>query len=180
MYNAYVQATLKAKPDKFKKRSAFYSDKFIVVAGKKLSLDDIEHGILRRSKNKYSLGYFNTIFKSSFEKKCRVEKVDYRIHFALNCGAKSCPAVAFYDADKIDEQLQMATTGYITAESVYDKEKNTVEVPMLLKWFKADFGGKKGIYALLDKHKVIPDGKKPKITHSNYNWTMELSKYKEI
>ncbi len=51
------------------------------------SLDEIEHGILWRSKCKLSLGYFNKIFKSRFEKAFRVDKLDYRIHFALNCGA---------------------------------------------------------------------------------------------
>ena len=78
-----------------------------------MSLDDIEHGILRRSKIKWSEGYFNKLFPSKFEKENRVNKVDYRIHFALNCGARSCPPIAFYDPEKLDKQLDVATMIYL-------------------------------------------------------------------
>ncbi len=98
IYNAYVQILLKENPGKYKKRSQFFGDKQIVIAGHRLSLDKIEHGIIRHSKIKWSLGHLNKIFPGGFEKKARVNKVDYRIHFALNCGAKSCPPIAYYDA----------------------------------------------------------------------------------
>ena len=38
-----------------------------------------------------------------------VDVIDFRIHFALNCGAKSCPPIAFYSYDKINDQLDLAT-----------------------------------------------------------------------
>jgi thiol-disulfide isomerase/thioredoxin len=34
------------------------------------------------------------------------KKVDYRIHFALNCGAKSCPPIVYYSPEKLDQQLE--------------------------------------------------------------------------
>ena len=89
VYNATTQSVLKADPARYKKRNAFFKAKLVTIAGHKTSLDEIEHGILRRSKCKLSLGYFNKIFKSRFEKALRVGKLDYRIHFALNCGARS-------------------------------------------------------------------------------------------
>ena len=39
--------------------------------------------------------------------------MDYRIHFALNCGAKSCPAISFYSAKTLDQQLTTAENNFI-------------------------------------------------------------------
>jgi hypothetical protein len=76
-------------------KKSFFTVKQINVANKQLSLDEIEHGILRRSKIKWSLGYLNKLFPSAFEKHQRADKADYRIHFALNCGAKAVRRLLF-------------------------------------------------------------------------------------
>ncbi len=149
IYNAYTQIGLKSNTDAYKKRNKFFGKKFIRIAGKSLSLDLVEHGILRRSKWKYSLGHFNKLFNSKYEKKFRLEKVDYRIHFALNCGAKSCPPIAFYNPGELDKQLDLATKIYLKSEIEYDESKNKVEVPAILSWFRGDFNGKKGIHKIL-------------------------------
>ena len=45
IYNAFVQKLLTENPGKYKNRNSFFSLKQIVIAGKQLSLDDIEHGV---------------------------------------------------------------------------------------------------------------------------------------
>lgn len=177
IYNAYVQWMLKKNPERYQKRSDFFRSKEIIVAGKKLSLDDVEHGILRRSKIKWSLGYFNKVFVSIFEKKFRVTKPDYRIHFALNCGAKSCPPIAYYSAEKIDKELEMATKNYLNKVH-YDEQKNKASLPAIMGWFRADFGGKKGLRNLLKKYSVIPLDAHPVIEFKKYDWTLFLNNYK--
>ncbi|MEQ1678413.1 MAG: DUF547 domain-containing protein, partial [Chitinophagaceae bacterium] len=137
-----------------------------------ISLDLIEHGILRRSKAKLSLGYFNKLFKSRFEKKFRVEKLDYRVHFALNCGAKSCPPIAFYKPEQIDKQLDLATKVYLKNEVLFNGKDLTVEVPAILSWFRADFGGKRGITRLLRQQQLIPDSTTPAIRWKEYDWAI--------
>ena len=106
-------------------------------------MDDIEHGILRRSKVKWSFGYFNKLFPSAFEKKHRVDTLDYRIHFSLNCGATSCPPIAFYKPEQLDKQLEVATKVYLSGEAAYNEADNTVALPALMGWFRGVFGGKK-------------------------------------
>jgi len=66
IYNAYTQIILSKNPGEYKKRSAFFNDNQINIAGIRLSQDDIEHGILRHSKIKWSLGYLNKLFSSAF------------------------------------------------------------------------------------------------------------------
>ena len=174
IYNAFIQDILSNSPEKYERRSDFFGKNQIQLAGHSFSFDFIEHGILRRSKNKISLGYFNKLFPGKLEKLLRVEKPDYRIHFALNCGAESCPPIAFYSANEIDVQLEMAEKAFIISRSRVDGEN--VYVSKIFSWFRADFGGKKGIKLLLLKHGVIHDAKS-RIKFETYNWRLELKKY---
>ncbi len=178
LYNAYTQVILTKNPDFYKKRSSFFGSKQILIAGKNLSLDDIEHGILRRSKIKWSLGYFNKIFPSNFEKENRVDKLDYRIHFSLNCGAKSCPPIAFYDPEKLDKQLDAATKTYLKGEAEYDPGRNCVSLPALMRWFSKDFGGRKKMVEVLKQLAIIPADKNPKINFKKYDWDLFTENYK--
>lgn len=108
LYNAFTQTALQQNPDLYKSRSQFFKDKFIVIANHAFSLDDFENGFLRKSQFKYGLGYIQSWFPGKIERNWRVNSKDYRIHFALNCGAKSCPPIAFYSANSISEDLEMA------------------------------------------------------------------------
>ncbi|OSZ80303.1 hypothetical protein CAP36_03365 [Chitinophagaceae bacterium IBVUCB2] len=178
LYNAYTQVALKNDPEQYKKRSKFFSSKFIKIAGASFSLDDIEHGILRRSKIKWSLGHFNKLFAGKTEKQLRVNKLDYRLHFALNCGAKSCPPIAFYKSENIDQQLDLATKAFLTGEADYNESTNTVELPRLMSWFRQDFGGKKKMLALLKQLSIVPMDRNPTIKFKEYDWTLYLQNYK--
>ena len=149
-----------------------------MVAGKIFSLDKIEHGILRRSKIKWSLGYFSKLFPNKTEKDLRVDKLDYRIHFALNCGAKSCPPIAFYNPENINTQLDVAATAYLTAEAEYDAATNVLKLPAILSWFRRDFGGKQKMVELLKSKQLLKSDVNPKIKFKKYDWTLYLNNYK--
>ncbi len=178
LYNAYTQVTLKQNPEQYKKRRKFFGSKQIEIAGYLFSLDDIEHGILRRSKVKWSLGYFNKLFPKRTEKQLRVDKLDYRLHFALNCGAKSCPPIAFYTSENINEQFDLATKAYLRGEAEYDEVTNTVKLPTLMSWFRRDFGGKRKMIALLKQLSIVPNDRSPKIKFKKYDWTLYLKNYR--
>ena len=179
IYNGFVQKLLTENPGKYKNRNSFFSLKQIVIADKQLSLDDIEHGILRRSNIKWGLGYLNKFFPSDFERKSRVAKLDNRIHFALNCGAKSCPPIAYYDPEKIDRQLELATRNYLKSETAYDKTSGSICLPKIMSWFRGDFGGKNGIRKMLKEYKIIDRDKNVKVSFKKYDWTLFLNNYKQ-
>jgi Protein of unknown function, DUF547 len=178
IYNAYTQIILSKNPDQYKKRSSFFGSKQIIIGQRSLSLDNIEHDILRHSKVKWSLGYLNKLFPAHFEKINRVTKVDYRIHFALNCGAKSCPPIAFYKPQQLNKQLDIATKVYLTGESEYKETENKVYVPALMGWFRHDFGGKKKMKILLKELMIVPKDKNPSVTFKKYDWNLYLENYK--
>ena len=75
IYNAYTQIILSKNPGRYKKRNSFFSMRQIDIAGERLSLDDIEHGLLRHSKIKWRFGHLNKWFPTVFEKEQRVDIV---------------------------------------------------------------------------------------------------------
>jgi len=84
-------------------------------------------------------------------KKAGCSKIDYRIHFALNCGAKSCPPIAFYTLEKLDKQLDEATYSFIISETTIDMNNKTISTSKLMYWYRGDFGDTRGIKETLKK-----------------------------
>lgn len=178
IYNAVAQYELKKNTKWFdtkKTRSQFYGKKWITISGKSLSLDDIEHGLLRRNRSKFSLGYLNKLCSPSFIRKYQVFVRDARIHFCLNCGATSCPPILFYNSEQLNEQMNTASRGYL--EGSCKKVGNTLEIPALFYWFRGDFGGKKGIYAFLERYQLIKSGERPQLKKQFYDWKLQVSNY---
>ena len=178
VYNGFTNYSLKKNPEQYKNRGDFFKSEQFIIAGNKVSLDIIEHGFLRKSSVKLSMGKISKIFPPKIEKKYRVDKIDYRIHFALNCGAKSCPPVFAYDPKKINEQLDKSTQSYLMADAKYDKKKNVLSVPSLMSWFRGDFGNKKGVLKICSDLKIIPKNVDPKLEYNDYDWTLYLENFK--
>lgn len=181
IYNAFIQISLSENPDLFKPdhRSDFFSQPRINIAGEQLSFDDIEHGIIRKSRVKWSLGYLRKWFRPKWERKLRVDKVDWRIHFALNCGAISCPPIAIYSAEQLDQELDYMSKTYLEEQTTYDENTKTAKTVALMSWFRGDFGGKSGAKTILKTYEITPV--KPKhIEFKNYDWTMSLGNFKAI
>ena len=178
IYNGFTQYFLKNNPEKYSNRNKFFKARQIAIADKMFSLDEIEHDILRRTKVKWSLGYFNKLFPGKKAKALRVDQLDYRIHFALNCGAKSCPPIAFYKSENINEQLDVATRAYLTAEATYDTNNNRLHLPAIMGWFRRDFKGKKNMLVLAKKYGIVPEDRKPSISFKKYDWNLYLNNYK--
>jgi hypothetical protein len=172
VYNAVVRHELRRRPELYRRRFRFFARRRITIAGQELSLNAIEHGLLRRSAFGYSLGYVSNPLPGRFERRFRVGSRDHRVHFALNCGARSCPPVRAYTAATVDALLDDAARDYLATGVAYDPAKGTVTVPRLLLWFRADFGGSAGIRRLLEEHRAIPPGSTPRIRYANYDWTL--------
>jgi hypothetical protein len=166
LYNGFVQLRLKQDPSGSRDKQAFFKDRTGIVAGHALSLDDIEQSLLRRSKTKAPGRQVR-----SFEETFGVRAVDYRVHFALNCGARSCPAITCYSQATLDVQLDRATRAYLAAETNYDRNENIICLPELFSWYQADFGYEKGTWKMLQQYGIIGGDEKPKIRFKKFNWT---------
>jgi hypothetical protein len=142
------------------------------VAGRQLSPNAIEHGILRRSAFLAGIGYVRNPLPRRFERDLRVERPDPRVHFALNCGARSCPPLFTWSPETLDADLERATAAYLVSESSRSPDGTELRVPRLLRWYRGDFGGGPGIRALLRRHGVLAEGEAPRIRYADYDWTL--------
>ncbi len=177
-YNGFVQYLLVNDPSLFEDRGSFFLKKRVTIAGIEMSFDDIEHGIIRDSRVKLGLGILKKCFVPKYERMLRVNDRDGRVHFALNCGAKSCPPVAIYDDRFIYEQLDEITESYLKKVTVVENDQLTTSV--LFSWFRGDFGGKKGIKRFLEKYGIIESVKGVNIQFGSYDWTLSTGNYTDF
>jgi hypothetical protein len=147
-----------------------YAQKRWSIGGERVSLNLIEHGLLRNSRLWWSLGYVRDPLPSNFERRFRVP-LDPRIHFALNCGAVSCPPIASYNGDALDAQLDTAARAFLEDSTRYDGTTNTVHVTALFQWYRNDFGGPSGTLRMLRHYGVLPSSARPVLRYTPYNWS---------
>ncbi|MFM7852936.1 MAG: DUF547 domain-containing protein [Flammeovirgaceae bacterium] len=80
LYNGWFQILAQRRLTKPK----IFTTKAIEFADRTFSLDEIEHGILRKYRWKLSLGYLPQVWHGKTIKKLAVTQIDFRVHFALN------------------------------------------------------------------------------------------------
>ncbi|WLG12872.1 DUF547 domain-containing protein [Psychrobacter cibarius] len=139
---------------------------FVTLLGKKRSLDDIEHNLIRGSKR------YN----------------EPRIHFAVNCASIGCPALLndAFTGSKLDKQLEQVTSKFLADSSRNRLKGNTLEISPIFKWYKEDFetnwhgtNDLKGFLARyssslrLNKSQTAElKAGKMKIGYTDYNWSL--------
>lgn len=109
-----------------------WNEPIIQVAGKKLTLNDIEHQILR------------PIWQ------------DPRIHYVVNCASLGCPNLsqqALTSANS-EKELELAATQFINSEKGVAFKQNTLELSTIYDWYAVDFGpNQKALFEHIDKYR---------------------------
>ena len=103
----------------------------IPVQGETLTLNNIEHGILR------------PIWQ------------DPRIHYAVNCASLGCPNLApeAYRSDNLERLLEQSAADYINHPRGAQVTDGELLISSIYDWFKADFGGtNEGVFAHLTRY----------------------------
>ena len=124
--------------------------KKIKISGQLLSLNDIQHGILRKYKFKIGFGYIPNPFYSRFIRNTAVHKVDYRIHFALGSLEIQSISVPIYDSKEIDQQLSTVTKIFLQLKTEFDHDLKIIQVTALILFNLKDFGGKKSVKKIME------------------------------
>jgi hypothetical protein len=161
-YNAFtIKLVLTKYPDinSIKEIGGFFSNpwskKFILLQGRTVSLDHIEHDILRPK------------FK------------DPRVHFAINCASKSCPRLRDepYDGETLDDQLDDQAREFINDKKNNFIKEDTLFTSKIFKWFKKDFSDNLLLFIKRYaseglKEKLNSSGENIKISYLNYDWSL--------
>jgi len=103
-------------------------------------LDNIEHGILRCNRRS-PIGIRKPFSVRDKRQQWICKTLDYRIHFALNCGGLSCPPIAFYTKENIDKELTLAEESFVEQEFEVDEEKKRIHGSKIVTMYRNDFEG---------------------------------------
>ena len=133
------------------------------VGGFKLSLNNIEHNVLR------------PFFK------------DPRLHFAVNCASVSCPPMPTraFTGEQVDEQFETLTRTTLSSPDYIRVEGDRLEVTKIMEWYGSDFvtvgykGAEKDLASFIRKYAsdevrnwIEGRGSAVPIEFMSYDWTL--------
>ncbi len=152
--NAYNALTIKLILSEYPLKSIKdvkrpWSRTMIEIDGKKLSLDDIEHKILRQ-----------------------MEEV--RIHFAIVCASKSCPKLqnTAYEATHLDAMLDAAAKDFINDQSKNIITRKVVNLSKIFRWFSVDFPKHTALFKFINRYSTTKVDSNAKINYLTYDWAL--------
>ncbi len=122
-----------------------WDKKWISIRSATYSLNDIENDIIR----------------SQF--------YEPRIHFAVNCAAKSCPPLLnrAWTADNLEINLDRQTRKFINDGSYNVISNSSAKVSKIFEWYSVDFGD---LRRFINRYSETQLSDSAKISYNDYNW----------
>ena len=135
-----------------------WDEKILSVNGEALTLNNVEHGILRPIWN------------------------DPRVHYAVNCASIGCPNLKAtpWTSATLESDLEAGAKAYVNHPRGAQVENGQLVVSKIYDWFEVDFGGStKGV---LDHLRQYAEGQLAKrlanigrISNSRYDWNLNAA-----
>lgn len=125
-----------------------YKREDIVVSGKKMSLDFLENGIIRKQFG------------------------DARIHFAINCASVGCPPLLnrAFRGKTLDTDLHKVTGTFLNSKQGVVEQGGELKVSKLFEWFAVDFKKDAGsVVNYIKKYRPISSDK---VSYLDYSWKL--------
>ncbi|HJS76420.1 MAG TPA: DUF547 domain-containing protein [Burkholderiales bacterium] len=160
-YNAYTVEKILARYPDIKSIWDFgkffgnpFRDEFFTLLGRSMSLDGIEHGILRK---RYR---------------------EPRIHYAVNCASIGCPMLReeAYVAARLDEQLEEQARRFLSDRTRNRFRDGRLEVSKIFDWYKEDFEPREEYFARYAGVLGMPAGASPRLVFLDYDWALNDSR----
>jgi hypothetical protein len=151
VYNAY---TIKLILDNYPVKSIKdinggkpWDKSWIKIGGKTYSLNNIENDLIRPTFN------------------------EPRIHFAVNCAAKSCPPLhnRAWTAENLESNLESSTSKFINNPNYNQINASEAKISSIFDWYGSDFGDVK---TFLNKYSTTKLNDGAKIGYKEYNWDL--------
>lgn len=127
----------------------------VTVEGKELSLNAIE----------------NEVIRATF--------AEPRIHFALNCAAKSCPPLqaGAYSGNQLSTQLEEQTKTFLADQRFTRFDGKKLTLSRIFEWYAKDFEAAAGSVAAwvrpyLPALAALPATAKVAVKHADYDWSL--------
>jgi hypothetical protein len=132
-----------------------WASKFFSIGGSSMSLDNIEHGILRK---KYD---------------------DPRIHFAIVCASISCPKIRneAYTDDKLSVQLDEQGRDFLNNKAKNNISKDKAQLSNYFKWYSGDWNDNgQSVVKWINRYSTTKITEDTEISYLDYNWNLNEQK----
>lgn len=128
-----------------------WAAKFFSIGGTKMSLDNIEHGTLRKNYN------------------------DPRIHFAVVCASLSCARLRneAYTGARLERQLEDQGRDFLNSPAKNKVGKDAAQLSKYFDWYKGDWNENgQSVAAWVNKYSTTKMNPDAKVTFLDYNWKL--------
>lgn len=138
----YPTASIKNIPNRWKKR-------WISVGNQTISLNDIEHKILRKMD-------------------------EPRIHFAINCASYSCPKLlnVAFTPKNMERLLDKAAVDFVNDPKRNRFYEGKAQISRIFKWYKSDFTKKRSLLEYINTFLDNPVAKNATLGYLEYDWSL--------
>ncbi|WP_298303507.1 DUF547 domain-containing protein [uncultured Erythrobacter sp.] len=134
-----------------------WDDEVVTVSGRTLTLNNIEHDIMRP------------------------DWQDVRVHYAVNCASIGCPNLgteAFTGA-KLEEQLEAAASAYVNHPRGFGGEPGKIVASNIYDWYQGDWGTEQDVLDHAREYAVGPTAALLEnaeiISGYDYDWGLNLA-----
>jgi len=152
VYNVYTIKLIidNGIPKSIKDIGSPWDKKFIPIAGKTYSLNQVENEILRPQFN------------------------DARIHFAINCASVSCPKLhnAAFTAENLEGKLTKLTREFVNDSKMNQISAESIKVSSIFDWYAVDFKNNGTLIDWLNKYSNTNINSDAKLSYMTYNWNL--------
>ena len=155
--NAYNLLVIKSIVDNYPiksplEKAGFFDLKKHVIGGKEITLNDIEHKMLR----------------AVFPK-------EPRFHFVLVCAGLGCPPIInkAYLPKTLNVQLEKQTKLALNNPEFIQVEKKKVKISQIFEWYRSDFTKDgKSLVNFINQYRIDKLPEKAKVSFYPYNWAL--------
>lgn len=152
VYNAFtVKLIVENYPiSSIKKIDAPWENLNVILGADTMSLNDVEHNILRKKFN------------------------DPRIHVGVNCASVSCPKLhnRAFTAANVDTVLDKLMTEFLSDGTRNQLFKGEMRLSMIFNWFETDFTKEGTLVEYINKYSKVKVSKDAFISYIDYNWNL--------
>ncbi|MGB3151160.1 MAG: DUF547 domain-containing protein [Maribacter sp.] len=131
--------------------SGFYDVTKYIIGGKSITLNDIEHQLLRKDFSK-----------------------DPRFHFVLVCGGLGCPPIIdeAYMPNRLNAQLNRQTRKALNDSNFIQINNNVVKIPQMFEWYRSDFEHNGKVIDFINRYRSEKLAASTEITHYPHDWNL--------
>jgi len=124
--------------------------KFFEIGGNRMSLNEIEHSMLRK------------------------EFDEPRIHFSIVCASGSCPKLRneAFTAEKLEQQLESQAIDFINDRTKNEIEMEEIRISSIFKWFNGDFTKNGTVQEFIRPFSEQDFISSAKVKYLQYNWNL--------